>query len=267
LFPKVKMKRILSSILVIGVLLLSACGAPTTAPPAEAPLTPPSSTTDPNAEEAEIQETVKSFWDTFGTHSYAYSLKFIAVENEVETLNTLSLLYDTLIDVTRIENVDSISISGLRATAVVALNTQVTGQVLTVRTPLVKQDDEWKIVLEEVTLISETFMPADVKVTAAQICSDYETNRVAAAVKYEGRKLVEVEGEVLSIKRSDFGDISQLMLGDSKIRHVDCFFRGRDKSQVPIGDTVTVRGFVQDGLIYPSSGEIQILMGGCSLVK
>lgn len=35
------MKRILLSILVIGVLFLSACGAPTTAPPAEAPPTPP----------------------------------------------------------------------------------------------------------------------------------------------------------------------------------------------------------------------------------
>ncbi len=34
------MKRILLSILVIGILLLSACGAPTTAPPAEAPPTP-----------------------------------------------------------------------------------------------------------------------------------------------------------------------------------------------------------------------------------
>jgi len=35
------MKRILLSILVVGVLLLSACGAPTTAPPTEAPPTPP----------------------------------------------------------------------------------------------------------------------------------------------------------------------------------------------------------------------------------
>ena len=34
------MKRILLPILVIGVLLLSACGAPTTAPEAEAPSTP-----------------------------------------------------------------------------------------------------------------------------------------------------------------------------------------------------------------------------------
>ncbi len=34
------MKRILLSILIIGVLLLSACGAPTTAPPAEAPMAP-----------------------------------------------------------------------------------------------------------------------------------------------------------------------------------------------------------------------------------
>lgn len=218
-------------------------------------------------EKAAIQETVEYFWDAFAVHSYAHCLEFIAVEDEEETLNTLNSLYDTLIDVTRIENVDSISISGLKATVIVALNTQVAGQVLKVRTPLVKQVGAWKVVLEEVTFISESFMPTDVKVTAAQICSGYETNRVAAAVKYEGRKLVEVEGEVLSIERSDFGDISQLMLGDSKIRHVDCFFRGRDKSQVPIGDTVTVRGFVQDGGVYPSSGEIQILMGGCSLVK
>jgi len=36
------MKRILLPTLVIGVLLLSACGAPTTAPPTEAPPTPPS---------------------------------------------------------------------------------------------------------------------------------------------------------------------------------------------------------------------------------
>ena len=232
----------------------------------EGTIPPPASPSD-TVEKTGIQETVAHFWDAFGLHDYTRCLSSAAVQNEEEATNTLGALYDTLLDVTRTENVDSTDVSGLSATARVTLSTQVAGQILTVRTPLVKQDGKWKVVLEEITLISESFMPTDVKATAAQVCSDYETNRIAASMKYENRKLVEVEGKVLRVKRSDFGDISQLMLGDCKIKHGDCFFRGRDKSQVPIGDTVSVRGFVQDGLIYPSSGEIQILMGGCSLVK
>jgi hypothetical protein len=90
------MKRILLLILVIGILLLSACGTPTTAPPDEAlPTPPPTATAEPTQEELDArlkEEAVKADFVELNCNHEANMYKRIYAEGEVGVIMDEGLL-------------------------------------------------------------------------------------------------------------------------------------------------------------------------------
>ncbi|MDE2861465.1 MAG: hypothetical protein OYI31_04920 [Chloroflexota bacterium] len=109
--------------------------------------------------------------------------------------------------------------------------------------------------------------PIEVRVTARQMYDDYESNRIAADQKYDG-KVLALSGTV-----SDFGGGDgqaywvDLVTGDFTLENVRCHFSQshlNDIASLAKGDRVTLRGKGDEG---EDRDPFTIDVVGCSILK
>ncbi len=109
--------------------------------------------------------------------------------------------------------------------------------------------------------------PIEIKVTASQMYDDYQSNKIAANLKYDG-KVLAVSGTV-----ADFGggDSSayyiDLVTGDFTLENVRCHFSRShvdDITSIRKGDRVTLRGKGDEG---EDRNPFSIDVVGCSVLK
>ena len=109
--------------------------------------------------------------------------------------------------------------------------------------------------------------PIEVRVTARQMYDDYESNKIAANQKYDG-KVLAVSGTV-----EDFGGgdgeayYVDLVTGDFTLESVRCHFSQShlsDLTSIAKGDRVTLRGKGDEG---EDRDPFTIDVVGCSILK
>ncbi|KPL00025.1 MAG: hypothetical protein AMJ90_08960 [candidate division Zixibacteria bacterium SM23_73_2] len=85
----------------------------------------------------------------------------------------------------------------------------------------------------------------DVRVSAENLCKDYEANEVAADEMYKGKILI-VDGTVKDIEKSIFDEIYVTLEGNKDvIISVDCYFSETHKSslaKLTKGQKVSIKG-------------------------
>ena len=92
-----------------------------------------------------------------------------------------------------------------------------------------------------------------IEVSAIQLFKDFSTNEAAAQKKYVptqvGDKKIQVNGEIKEIGKNEDGETFYVLKAADEMFGVKCIMqKGKEISNIKVGDSVTVRGFC-DGYI------------------
>ncbi len=108
------------------------------------------------------------------------------------------------------------------------------------------------------------FMERDIKVTAADVCKEYNANASAAAQRYKGR-FAQVTGK-LAVQTTKNDTQQIIMEGGESGGHIEFTLRPDDAKAVKAGQEVTLRGRLS-ARKDPEGKETTLLLSNCNLVK
>jgi len=291
---KNKMRQISLLILIIGILLLSACTAPSTVPPAESPLTPPkpelpapTSTPIPTPVSEPSLELAKAEFENFLTYmkfnqwdklwsmlhpdmKAVYGNEEEFAKNMEQRLNVKDSIIGPIQVIPQWICRSTEDLLGTEKTYsnVVEIPTTFIYTAVFGETEMsqmmygVGVEKEWKFFIRKIkTSFKEA--PIVLSTTSSELCSAYEDNELKADAEYKG-KVLDVTGIIEDISRDIKGTPFVILgKGNGLAVGVKCEFSSEDETQLARlskGEEITIRGKCVGYWI------INVLLRGCSLV-